>query len=219
MLVPLLLAAATASPQFAPGAPRYWPKFGGNRLVTLLDGEWDYGLYASPDGTAAQFAFDSMDPHFSPHATTAATPNKTAVPGCMDLVAGGAPGYLGPRGVAMYRTSFASPKESAPMRLQFQACSFYCRVWVNGKEIGDHRAGGYVAFHLDVPEDALAESAAGRNELFVLADNRFNQTTAPLHTGGDFWHYGGLGLRSRPVVLLSGTLIHLRNSANALLPY
>eukprot|EP01050_Picozoa_sp_SAG11_P010027 SAG11_NODE_985_length_6288_cov_53.468972_4_plen_120_part_00 len=32
----------------------------------------------------------------------------------------------------------------------------------------------------------------GENELFVLADNRFNQTTAPMHTGGDFWHYGGL---------------------------
>jgi beta-glucuronidase len=41
------------------------------------------------------------------------------------------------------------------MRLQFQACSFYCRVWVNGKELGDHRAGGYVAFSLDVPSDAL----------------------------------------------------------------
>ena len=24
------------------------------------------------------------------------------------------------------------------------------------------------------------------------ADNRFNHTTAPMHTGGDFWHYGGL---------------------------
>ena len=30
------------------------------------------------------------------------------------------------------------------------------------------------------------------NELFVLADNRYNHTTAPMHTGGDFWHYGGL---------------------------
>jgi beta-glucuronidase len=29
-------------------------------------------------------------------------------------------------------------------------------------------------------------------EIFVLVDNRFNKTTAPAHTGGDFWHYGGI---------------------------
>lgn len=52
------------------------------------------------------------------------------------------------------------------------------------------KAGGYVAFSLDVPASVLSSSAA--NELFVLADNRFNHTTAPMHTGGDFWHYGGL---------------------------
>lgn len=84
-----------------------------------------------------------MSPTFTP--AQASTPNTTAVPSCSDVVAGGAPGYLGPRGVAMYRTTFPSPAAGAvPMRLQFQACSFYCRVWVNGKEVGDHRAGGYV---------------------------------------------------------------------------
>lgn len=97
----------------------------------------------------------------------------------------------------MYRTKF---NHIGPARLQFQACSFYCRVWVNGKEIGDHRAGGYVAFTLDT-------DTSGENELFVLADNRFNHTTAPMHTGieilstptadnssagGDFWAYGGI---------------------------
>ena len=86
---------------------------------------------------------------------------------------------------------FSSPAGSESVRLQFQSCSFYCRVWVNGKEIGDHRAGGYVAFWMDVANAHL--SAPGdANELFVLADNRFNHTTAPMHTGGDFWHYGGI---------------------------
>ena len=90
----------------------------------------------------------------------------------------------------MYRTTFASPSMGAvPMKLQFQACSFYCRVWVNGHEVGDHRAGGYVAFALDVPASVLSSSAGASNELFVIADNRFNHTTAPMHTGGDFWAY------------------------------
>eukprot|EP00040_Diaphanoeca_grandis_P027128 m.153731 g.153731 ORF g.153731 m.153731 type:complete len:657 (-) comp30845_c0_seq1:445-2415(-) len=175
------LAIGTASATVFPeGAPRYWPQFGGNRNVSLLDGQWAYGY------VPFEAHFDSMNPSFTPK--DGPTPNTTAVPSCMDVVAGGAPGYLGPRGVAMYRTTFDT-STVVPMRLQFQACSFYCRVFVNGKEIGDHRAGGYVAFHLDVPSEVLE---AGSNELFVLADNRFNSTTAPLHTGGDFWHYGGL---------------------------
>merc|ERR1719265_273649 len=90
----------------------------------------------------------------------------------------------------MYQTTFKSPRDGLPVRLQFQSCAFYCRVWVNGVEVGDHRAGGYVAFWLDVPSKLLKEDKA--NELFVLADNRFNRTTAPMHTGGDFWHYGGI---------------------------
>ena len=39
--------------------------------------------------------------------------------------------------------------------------------------------GGYVAFTVDVP----AATHNGPRELFVLADNRFNSTTAPTHTG------------------------------------
>lgn len=127
----------------------------------------------------------------------------------MDVVAGGAPGYLGPRGVAMYRRKFSTPG-AVPMRLQFQACSFYCRVWVNGKEIGDHRAGGYVGFWLDIPAATL--DASGENELFVLADNRFNKTTAPMHTGSVMYIFR----RNCPVIIVAMprsrvTIIHSNN--------
>jgi beta-glucuronidase len=72
--------------------------------------------------------------------------------------------------------------------MQFQACSFYCRVWINGKEIGDHRAGGYGAFVLDAPPPPQNTTY---NEIFVLVDNRFKETTASLQ-GGGFWPYGGI---------------------------
>ena len=189
----------TTATGFKDGAPRYWPKFGGARDVRLLDGPaWDYDFIDGWDS-----GFDSMSPTFKPSDATLA--NKTAVPSCSDLVAGGAAGYLGPRGVALYKTSF-TVAVAAPVRLQFQSCSFYCRVWVNGQEVQPpapeglsadvagpgHRAGGYVAFWVDVPASVLQHGDAASNELFVLADNRFNHTTAPMHTGGDFWHYGGL---------------------------
>ena len=189
VMTPIMVLTVAASADFAPGSPRYFPKYGGTREVHLLDGTWSYGYI---DGWNS--GFDSMSKSFS--LAPGCCPNKTAVPSCMDVVAGGAAGYLGPRGVAMYRTSFATPSAGAPVRLQFQACSFYCRVWVNGKEVGDHLAGGYVAFHLDVPATTLRDDGTG-NELFVLADNRFNSTTAPMHTGGDFWHYGAIA-RSEP---------------------
>ena len=80
---------------FSLGAPRYWPMFGGARKVALLDGQWKFGFIKGP-------GFDSMDPAFTPE--HGVTPSKTTVPSCMDLVAGGAPGYLGPRGVGFYRT-------------------------------------------------------------------------------------------------------------------
>ena len=187
-------------------APRYWPQYSGARAVGTLDGTWSFGLLAAEGypGPAPQGrkggpwdwaripagpggGFDSMDPGFGPGSALAATPNATAVPSCFDA---SDPGFLGSRGVGMYRTTFA---HAGAARLQFQACSFYCRVWVDGVEIGEHTAGGYVAFSLDVPPQAPAAAAAGASrELFVLADNRFNMTTAPMHTGGDFWHYGGL---------------------------
>lgn len=161
--------------------PSYWPKYSGNRRVYLLDGLWNTSRL--PDGKS----FDSMDPDLDP--STIATPNLTMVPSTIDNAP---PGYLGYRGVSIFRTTFETTNIEAAARIQFQACSFYCRVWINGMEVGDHKAGGYVAWWLDVPTEVLQPSF---NEVTVLVDNRWNATTAPVHTGGDFWHYGGI-LRS-----------------------
>lgn len=179
--------AAAIPPSNPTNEPRYWPKYAGRRSVVLLDGNWSSGQLGSIDEPPT--AFDSMDPSFGPESAASATPNISLVPACVDNTP---PGYVGYRGVTMYRTEFTYNLSEAPAAIQFQACSFYCRVWVNGVEIGDHRAGGYVAFALNVPMSAAAKDGSDSNELFVLADNRFNSTTAPMHTGGDFWHFGGI---------------------------
>jgi beta-glucuronidase len=169
--------------------PRYWPRYSGRRTVVLLDGVWNSSRL-DDDGDGSQLLFDSMDPNLDP--STIATPQQSQVPSTVDNTL---PGFLGYRGVSFFRTIFRPPLSvQSPARIQFQACSFYCRVWVNGKEIGDHHAGGYVAFSLDVKAED-DQNDASTVELFVLADNRWNSTTAPVHTGGDFWHYGGI-LRS-----------------------
>jgi beta-glucuronidase len=112
------------------------------------------------------------------------------IPSCVDNTP---PGYLGYRGVSVFKTQFQYDlaNANAPARLVFQACSFYCRIWVNGIGIGDHRTSGYVAFMLYIPLQQQQITNIS-NELIVLVDNRFNKTTAPTHTPGDYWHYSGI---------------------------
>ena len=112
------------------------------------------------------------------------------------------PGKLGRRGTAFYRRSFVDQVSggSSVGRLHFGACSFFCRVFVDGVEIGEHRASGYTPFWLNLPTlpkqatpvDSTDSSCNGVHELLVLVDNRYNRTTAPLHTGGDFYEFGGI---------------------------
>lgn len=190
LLCGLLFHAVAEITDFGYDQPRYWPKYGGKRKVRLLDGVWETGQLGSTEHPPPK-SFDSMDPTLTPSDPIAVTPNKTTIPSCIDNTP---PGYLGYRGITFFRTHFDYDLARTPARLVFQACSFYCRVWVNGKEIGDHRAGGYVAFVLEVPrqEHALLRRGKNQNELVVLVDNRFNSTTAPMHERGDYWHYSGI---------------------------
>ena len=159
---------SAAEPRFSASEPRFWPKYVDSHRATLLDGEWSYGLHRGM--LPAQPELDLSSPDW--------TPNTTTVPSCIDPEP---PGYMGPRATAVYRTTFQQTSERA--RLWFGACSFYCRVWVDDTEVGEHRAGGYVPFSLDLPPS----TRGGTRTLTVLADNRFHEKTAPLHTGGDFW--------------------------------
>eukprot|EP00934_Nitzschia_sp_Nitz4_P001701 Nitzschia sp. Nitz4//scaffold180_size44305//9875//11896//NITZ4_007235-RA/size44305-processed-gene-0.18-mRNA-1//-1//CDS//3329539455//1701//frame0 len=185
-------------------APNYWPKYSGKRHVFLLDGVWNSTQLGSIHDPPKDF--DSMNPYLDVQHISMF--DRTPVPSTVDNTL---PGFLGYRGVTFFQTQ-VKHDSSTPARILFQACSFYCRVWLNGQEIGSHRGGGYVAWWLDVPIDVLQTGCASSqttlslrdtkashpcdtHKLTVLVDNRFNKTTAPLHTGGDFWHYGGI-LRS-----------------------
>jgi beta-galactosidase/beta-glucuronidase len=76
-----------------------------------------------------------------------------------------------------YRRGFEVPRKWRGRRLllHFGAVDFEARVWVNGKEIGQHR-GGYDAFSFDIT-DALNPS--GSNELMVTAWDPTDAGTQP----------------------------------------
>lgn len=70
--------------------------------------------------------------------------------------------------------------------LEFDGADQRCLVFVNGREIGEHK-GAYARFRLPVPDEAL-ESGLLRIE--VLLDNRVSPDVSP--NFGDFTIFGGL---------------------------
>ncbi|CAK0815525.1 unnamed protein product [Prorocentrum cordatum] len=78
------------------------------------------------------------------------------------------------RGVAAYRAEVPSRGGAAAV-LHFGGCAMRCLVAVDGQLLEDHA--GLSPFWVDVPP-----GRAGRSrEVLVLADNRFNSTTHPVH--------------------------------------
>jgi len=93
------------------------------------------------------------------------------------------------RGIGWYRKQFSVPPLDRGQRvfLEFEGASQVTKVWVNGREAGEH-AGGYTGFVLDVT-DAVA--AGERNLLAVRVDDT-NSPDIPPANETNIAIYGGL---------------------------
>eukprot|EP01059_Diplonema_ambulator_P031384 TRINITY_DN5734_c0_g1_i1.p1 TRINITY_DN5734_c0_g1~~TRINITY_DN5734_c0_g1_i1.p1 ORF type:complete len:623 (+),score=162.68 TRINITY_DN5734_c0_g1_i1:629-2497(+) len=169
LLLVLLVAVGAQGAWPVSDAP-FWPKYPTRRLQ-VLDGQWAFGF-------AENVVIENVDP-----SDESLTPNSTSVPSVFDNAM---PGIEGRRGTAFYRTTINAFAEGSQGMIAFAACGFYCKVWLGGDLLGEHKNGGYSMFWFDIPKSTEAR------ELFVLADNRFNTSTAPIYTGGDFWHFAGI---------------------------
>ena len=89
-------------------------------------------------------------------------------------------------GLALYGRELPSDPAWEKVFLEFEGADQRCRVFVNGREIGEHK-GAYARFRLPVPEE-LRESGLLRIE--VLLDNRVSPDVSP--NFGDFTIFGGL---------------------------
>src|ERR1039457_814274 len=95
-----------------------------------------------------------------------------------------------------YRRTFEVPAKWKGRRvlLHFGAVDYEAKVWVNGKEIGQHR-GGYDAFSFDIT-DALNPS--GPNELIVTAWDPTDAGTQPrgkqVHKPNGIWYTSTSGI-------------------------
>lgn len=101
-------------------------------------------------------------------------------------------------GVAWYRLRFDAPRSWASqyVRVEFEAVTHIAQVFLNGKEIGQHIARGYIAFTTDLSPDL---KAGQQNTLLVRVDNRPNDRMLPRNKSYDWTDDGGI---IRPVSLI-----------------
>ena len=147
-----------------------------------LNGTWQFAFDDKDEGVAAGW----MNPGY-------ALPLEIVVPFAYQTKASG----LGPTDaihpVIWYRRSFTVPAEMAGKRvlLRFGAVDFACTVYVNGKQMGQHK-GGYTPFAIDITT-ALKD---GENDLCVRVQDD-PDCTQP--RGKQYWAEGLMGCWYTPV--------------------
>lgn len=128
-----------------------WPEYPRPQLVrenwTNLNGKWDYAITAKD----------------APHPE--AWDGKILVPFCVESQLSGVQKTVGAEKRLWYRRSFANPGTKADRRLMlnFEAVDWHAQVFVNGKQVGEHK-GGYDPFSFDI---AGALTDAGEQEIVV----------------------------------------------------
>ena len=116
-------------------------------------------------------------------------------------------------GWGWYRYRFSLNKEffGRKVFLEFDGVQKYCKVWLNGKLLGEHK-GAYGSFDFDVT--ALVKPEGAENQL-VIAVNNFQEGTTPYfaYPGGTYNEYGGI-IRNVRLVLKDQLYIPMQGSAS-----
>ena len=164
-----------------PSFPKYPPV---GRSVQVLSGEWEFGFSSTYNASTTVslhgIVFNRMQ----------------NVPAAWDAAAD--TGLQFARGVGVYRTSVSVPA-GAPSLLHFEACSLFCRIYVDGALVHNHSLGGFTPFWVTLPP-CKSESL---RKLTVLTSNVFStQLTPTQYKYYDFYQYGGL-LRTVSLHVLS----------------
>lgn len=151
-------------------------------------GDWNYWQDAKFDGTVLQdYDFD--------------TSPTLRVPGDWNTQR---PEFYYYEGRMWYRRKFKTPDFGGRIFLHFDAANYKAKVWLNGREVGQHE-GGYTSFEFEVT--SLLSDKGADNSLVVMVNNqRLPDGVPTLNT--DWWNYGGI---TRSVRLLSVPDTHIRD--------
>jgi|WetSurMetagenome_2_1015567.scaffolds.fasta_scaffold00041_58 beta-galactosidase len=93
--------------------------------------------------------------------------------------------------------------------IEFEGVQKYCRVWINGKYLGDHK-GGYGSFDFDITDHLIK----GKDNVLVVAVNnrQKDEFNIPPMAAGNFNVYGGI-YRDVTLVIKNKLFIPMQGSA------
>ena len=94
--------------------------------------------------------------------------------------------------------------------IEFEGVQKYCKVWINGKYLGDHK-GGYGSFDFDITEHVTK----GKDNILVVAVNnkQNDEFNIPPMAAGNFNVYGGI-YRDVTLVIKDNLYIPMQGSAS-----
>ena len=116
------------------------------------------------------------------------------------------------KGWGWYRKHFSIPQSQKGKRIfiEFDGVQKYCKVFINGKYLGDHK-GGYGSFDFDLTDHI---KIGQDNVLAVAVNNNLNdQYSIPPMRAGNFDMYGGI-YRDARIVIKSPLHIPMQGSAS-----
>ena len=115
-----------------------------------LNGLWDYAVTKKHEEHPGEYT------------------GKIRVPYAVETALSGVGEQLNPDEKLWYRTVFELPEnwESGRIHLNFEAVDWHCRVFVNGREAGDH-SGGYTPFTFDITSLLKMSKNDNQQELIV----------------------------------------------------
>jgi len=156
-----------------------------SRTTISLDGSWSTIVDPYETGMGSRF-YENAKPKDKSQLVEYSfdASQKLRVPGDWNSQRESLLFYEGPLWCQRYFSYHKRP--NTRVLVYFGAANYHARVWLNGKNIGEH-TGGFTPFNFD----ASSEIAEGDNSIVVEVSNTRSKDGVPaLNT--DWWNYGGL---------------------------
>ncbi len=114
------------------------------------------------------------------------------------------------REVGWYRRDITPSKNTKRVVLYFEGVHQITTLWVNGKEVGVHKVGGYTPFEFDITDYV---KRGVKNQITVLADNRVSLVAPPDPGMFDYVKFSGL---YRDVYLVETPQMHITSNIESM---
>jgi beta-galactosidase len=184
------------------------------RIEKIINSQWTFNYLPGADadkGCEAPGFDDSKWPAISiPHTWNVFETTGVLHPFIRDASEADNPYWW--HGWGWYRKHFSISREYADRKIfiEFEGVQKYCKVWINGKYLGDHK-GGYGSFDFDVTSFIKPGEV---NVIAVAVNNRQKDDfRIPPMAAGNFDVYGGI-YRDVTLVLKDKLYVPMQGSAS-----